>query len=91
MSAESTPPKYAIVDDVEVPEKVIENGQVIVDRLSQTAKIPAALIMPVHHHEIEVFVSSRSAGNVYQPGEITSLDSGLYCETVMPIFYVQAS
>lgn len=83
MSAESEAPKYPILDDIEVPEKVIENWQITVDLLSKIANTPAALIMRVHSDEIEVFVSSHSSGNVYHHGEKAPLDSGLYCETVM--------
>ena len=82
MSAELKAPKYPILDDIEVPEKEIENWQTTVDILSKIANIPAVLIMRVHGNEIEVFVSSHSAGNVYHHGEKAPLDSGLYCEIV---------
>jgi GAF domain-containing protein len=32
---------------------------------------------------IKVFVSSESKGNPYEPNEVASLNTGLYCETVM--------
>lgn len=79
----SNVPKYPILDDIAVPDEVLENWQNTVDILAQLANIPAALIMRVHAHEIEVLVSSQSAGNVYRQGERAALDSGLYCETVM--------
>ena len=83
MSAESNESKYLILDDLEVPAKVLENWQVTIDMLAEIAGIPAALIMRVHAREIEVFLSSHSPGNVYHPGEKAPLDTGLYCETVM--------
>ena len=83
MSAEVKAPKYPILDDIEVPEKEMENWQITIDMLAEIAGIPAALIMRVHAQEIEVFVSSDSPGNVYHHGEKILLDSGLYCETVM--------
>jgi len=83
MSDEVKAPKYPTLDDIEVPEKEIENWQTTADILSKIANIPAALVMRVHADEIEVFVSSHSSGNVYHHGEKAPLDSGLYCETVM--------
>ena len=70
-------------DDIEVPEKVIENWQSTVDILAKISNVPAALIMRVHADEIEVFVSSHSAGNVYYAGEKAPLNHDLYCETVI--------
>ena len=83
MSAESNEPKYPVLDDIDVPEKVIENWQVTIDMLAEIAGVPAALIMRVHAREIEVFLSSHSPGNVFHHGEKAPLDMGLYCETVM--------
>lgn len=83
MSDKLNPSKYLILDEIEVPKNVFENWQVTLDLLAEMAGIPSALIMRVHKHEIEVFVASHSPGNVYHPGEKASLDTGLYCETVM--------
>ena len=83
MSAELLESKYPICDQIKVPEHEIENWQATVDLLAEIAHIPAALVMRVHASEIEVFVSSHSAGNVYHPGEKATLNTGLYCETVM--------
>lgn len=82
-AAESNPSKYSILDDIEIPKHVQENWQLIVDMLAEIASLPAALIMRVHAHEIEVFTSSNSPGNVYHHGERSPLNFGLYCETVM--------
>jgi hypothetical protein len=60
----------------------VEN-QITADLLAEIAGAPAALIMRVHAHEIEVFVASHSPSNVYHPGEKAQLNTGLYCETVM--------
>ena len=68
---------------IEVPQKVIENWQETANLLAEIAGIPAALIMRVHAREIEVFIISHSAGNVYHHGEKAPLDTGLYCETVI--------
>ena len=75
--------KYPIHDDIRVPENILENWQVTADLLAEITGVPASLVMRVHADEIEVFVSSRSSGNVYLRGEKAKLDTGLYCETVM--------
>jgi PAS domain S-box-containing protein len=79
----ATAPVRPILDEIEVPAVVLENWQTTVDLLAQIANVPAALIMRVHPEEIEVFVASHGPGNVYQAGERSPLNMGLYCETVM--------
>jgi len=54
---------------IEVPQSVKENWQEIVNILSKIVGVPAALIMREDDHEIEVFVSSKSAGNPYRAGD----------------------
>jgi len=76
-------PHYAVLDEIEVPEKVLRSWQITTDLLACIAHIPAALIMRAHAHEIEVFVASHSEGNVYHSGEHASLNTGLYCENVI--------
>ena len=83
MSGKIKAPKYPILDEIDVPGKVIENWQITVDLLSKISNTPSALIMRVHAEDIEVFVSSHSAGNVYHVGERSPLNFNLYCETVM--------
>lgn len=77
------PSESPTLNDVEVPQNILENWQITVDLLAQMVGIPASLIMRVHSRDIEVCVSSLSPGNVYSPGEKMPLDTGLYCETVM--------
>jgi hypothetical protein len=57
--------------------------QGLLDVLAEVVDVPAALIMRVHEHEIEVFARSSNPDNVYHAGERADLDTGLYCETVM--------
>ncbi|MEI6034676.1 MAG: PAS domain S-box protein [Verrucomicrobiae bacterium] len=76
-------PKFQILDQIEVPQKVLEGWQVTTNLLAEIAGIPAALIMRVHAREIEVVITSHSAGNVYHQGEKVPMDTGLYCETVI--------
>ncbi len=62
----------------------MENWQELLNILSHTANIPAALIMRLRDADIEVFVSSQSEGNPYHPGDSEQFHgSGLYCETVI--------
>jgi signal transduction histidine kinase len=46
-------------------------------------EVPAGLIMRVWPKQIEVLVSSHTAGNPYEAEEKANLNTGLYCETVM--------
>ncbi|MBN1950570.1 MAG: GAF domain-containing protein [Bacteroidales bacterium] len=70
--------------DIEVPKNIMENWQETANLLSDIVAIPAALIMRYRDPEIEVFVSSKSEGNPYKPGDKEKLmGSGLYCETVI--------
>ena len=69
---------------VEVPESTLKKWQSIVDIMAKLIGIPAALIMRIIQSDIEVFVSSKSDGNPYHPGDHEHfLGSGLYCETVI--------
>ena len=67
----------------EVPSEIVRKWQEIVDLLAELTHVPSALIMRVEPPNIKVFVSSESKGNPYEPNESASLNTGLYCETVM--------
>jgi PAS domain S-box-containing protein len=68
----------------EIPAWLPEKWQSIVDTVADLADVPAGLVMRVVGDDIEVFVSSRTIGNPYKPGEALRLpDSGLYCEQVI--------
>ncbi|MFQ5753551.1 MAG: PAS domain S-box protein [bacterium] len=71
--------------DICIPREMIDKWQGIVDLIAEIVQVPAALIMKVEPPEITVFVSSQSEGNPYEHGEKASLNTGLYCETVMKI------
>jgi PAS domain S-box-containing protein len=69
---------------IQVPDTKLEDWQEIVDILAQLFEIPAALVMRLQEPHIEVFVSSRSKGNPYHPGDRETVwGSGLYCERVI--------
>ena len=73
--AQSVPPH--------LPEEVLSKWQGIVDLMAKVVGVPAGLIMRVDPPEIEVIISSATAGNPYFKGERASLNTGLYCEKVM--------
>src|SRR6516162_5048965 len=68
---------------VQVPPEITAKWQDIVDLLAQIVQVPSALVMKVDPPNIKVLVSSDSKGNRYTPNEVASLNTGLYCETVM--------
>jgi signal transduction histidine kinase/CheY-like chemotaxis protein len=74
--------------DTQVPAHLVEKWQTAINLMAELYEVPAGLIMRVHSEEIEVFISSQSGdtnsdANPYIAGERASLQTGLYCETVM--------
>ena len=67
----------------QVPSEIVNKWQGIVDLLAEIMQVPAALVMQVEPPNIKVCVSSKSAHNPYEEGALSSLNTGLYCETVM--------
>ncbi|MBL8444506.1 MAG: GAF domain-containing protein [Zoogloeaceae bacterium] len=67
----------------EVPPDCLAKWQTILDSLSRTFDVPAALLMRVWPEQIEVLVSSFGEDNPYEVHEKADLGTGLYCETVM--------
>jgi PAS domain S-box-containing protein len=68
---------------MQVPSEIVGKWQQIVDLLAEIMHVPSALVMKVEPPNITVFVSSESKGNPYEQDEVSSLNTGLYCETVM--------
>ena len=68
---------------IQVPSEIVRKWQEIVDLTAEIMHVPSALIMRVEPPNIKVFVSSETKGNPYEQDEVASLDTGLYCETVM--------
>ena len=66
-----------------VPDDILTKWQRIVDLIAEIVGVPAGLIMQVDPPQIEVFITSSTAGNPYEKGERADLNTGLYCETVM--------
>ena len=72
-----------MLHNMQVPAEIMRKWQGIVDLLADIVRVPSALIMRVEPPNIKVFVASESKGNPYEPDEEASLNTGLYCETVM--------
>lgn len=79
---------------LQVPSEFVTKWQEIVDLLAEIICVPAALVMRLEPPNIKVLVSSKSPSNPYDQGELASLNTGLYCETVMktrqPLFVPDA-
>ena len=71
------------LETIQVPAQITEKWQEIIDLLAEVLHVPSALIMKVEPPNIRVFVRSESEGNPYERDERASLNTGLYCETVM--------
>ncbi len=76
-------------------QPTIDKWQGIVDLIARVAGVRAGLIMRLRDEDIEVGVSSRTAGNPYRPGAKEPIfGSGLYCERVIttgsPLFVANA-
>jgi hypothetical protein len=64
--------------------EVLEGWQKMLDLAAKLLAVPSGLITRVDRSEIEVFLSSDSAGNPYEQGLKTHYpDSGFYCEWVV--------
>jgi two-component system NtrC family sensor kinase len=79
----SLPNQCTASESVEVPAAYLKKWQKTVDLMASVFEVPAGLIMRVFPTEIEVFLSSQTEGNPYEKSEKASLNTGLYCETVM--------
>src|ERR1700730_16115832 len=68
---------------MQLHSEIVGKWQQIVDLLADIMHVPSALVMKVEPPNIMVFVSSESKGNPYEQDEVSSLNTGLYCESVM--------
>jgi signal transduction histidine kinase len=66
-----------------VPDEFLGKWQQTTNVMAGIFDVPAGLIMRVWPEQIEVLVASHTQGNPYEEGEKASLNTGLYCETVM--------
>ena len=66
-----------------IPEDMLVKWQRVVDILARLLEVPAGVIMKRVPPEHRVFITSSSPGNPYEVGDTFTLDTGLYCDTVM--------
>ena len=66
-----------------IPEDMLAKWQRVVDILARLLDVPAGLIMKRTPPEHRVFISSANPDNPYRVDDAFTLDTGLYCDTVM--------
>ena len=66
-----------------IPEDILVKWQRVVDMVARLLDVPAGLIMKRAPPEHRVFIASRSQDNPYVVGDKFTLDTGLYCDSVM--------
>ncbi len=72
------------VQSPDIPDKILEKWQDIIDIIANILNVPSGLIMRLKDNKIEVFVSSNTSGNPYKQGDSEHFEnSGLYCERVI--------
>lgn len=67
----------------DIPRRIEENWQSILNLLAQVCHVPAALIMKISSDKIEVFAKSSNQENPFKVGASEELDGKLYCERVL--------
>lgn len=70
-------------EEPRLPENMLVKWQRVVDILARLLDVPAGLIMKRDPPEHRVFITSRSRGNPYLVDYAFTLDTGLYCDSVM--------
>ena len=66
---------------IDIPESTREAWQKTVDIMADIRAVPAALVMRVRDEaNLEVFVSSQTAGNIFAQGETVEREAGVLCE-----------
>ncbi|MFC7420385.1 response regulator [Iodobacter arcticus] len=68
---------------IHIPESFLTKWQDTINVMANLFEVPAGLMMRVLPEQIEVLLSSETAGNPYEHSEKANLNTGLYCETVM--------
>ncbi|AOW84441.1 GGDEF and EAL domain-containing protein [Vibrio mimicus] len=66
-----------------IPSTMLASWQNMLNLLAEILKVPATMIMRLHHHEFDVYCTNTSSENPYRIGMTEQLGKGLYCETVV--------
>lgn len=64
-------------------ENILEKWQGEIDLLQDSLQVSAVLIMKLHPHELEVYVSSGNENNPYTIGDRGEINIGAYCDTII--------
>jgi signal transduction histidine kinase len=67
--------------NLQVPEKLQESWQAVVDLLHEVADTPSAIITRIYPPYIEVFKASDNEGRIYEEGQVEDL-ANRFCENV---------
>ena len=74
-------PDLVVHERIDIPESTREAWQKTVDIMADIMGVPAALVMRVRvEANLEVFVSSQTAGNIFAQGATVERDAGVLCE-----------
>ncbi len=86
VKTESQPSKITVAitspDKPEIPEEMQKKWQNIVDLAAKIVGVPSGLITCLQEEALEVFISSATEGNIFDPGLKLELGLGWYCENV---------
>lgn len=72
-----------MTDKPQIPDEMLAKWQRVVDILAQLLEVPAGLIMKTDAPRHDVLMTSNSPGNPYTNKTTFTLNTGLYCDTVM--------
>ncbi|PKQ61233.1 hypothetical protein BZG02_16505 [Labilibaculum filiforme] len=71
------------IENQHINSNIVSKWQAKIDLLEDLLKVSAILIMKLHPHELEVFVSSANENNPYLIGDRGELSIGSYCDSVV--------
>ena len=69
-------------DKPDISEELQQKWQKILDLAAKLIGVPSGLITRLHEHDLEVFLSSKTDGNIFEPQLKLELGLGWYCENV---------
>lgn len=69
-------------EDIEVPDRLLDEWQGIVNLLAEFVDVPGAYVMKIHPPTFEVLLASETANNPAAAGSVYDL-AGHYCEHVV--------
>lgn len=73
----------SVIEKSDMDLTILSKWQDKIDLLEDLLNVSAILIMKLHPHELEVFVSSHNENNPYLIGDRGELSIGSYCDSVV--------